>query len=124
MTRSLGHLLFRAAIVLIFIASVRASLAQRAGFTPVTREMLLNPSPNDWLMLSRTYDQQRYSPLKEINQQNVGQLRMAWARGFNVGVQETVPVVHDGIMYVATPGATVQALDATNGDLIWEYRRK
>ena len=47
-------------------------------FTPVTQKMLENPSPDDWLMFSRTYDAQRYSPLKQINKQNVGQLKMAW----------------------------------------------
>ena len=41
--------------------------AQTADFKPVTREMLANPSPDDWLMLNRTYDEQRFSPLKEIN---------------------------------------------------------
>ncbi len=39
--------------------------------------MLLNPSPDDWLMYSRTYDAFRDSPLKQINKKNVGQLRMA-----------------------------------------------
>lgn len=105
-------------------AAPPAAVAQVKNFTPVTQEMLLNPSPDDWLMLSRTYDQQRYSPLKQINQQNVSQLRMVWARGFTPGVQETVPLVHQGVMYVVAPGPVVQALDATNGDLIWEYRRK
>src|SRR3954471_21917853 len=105
----------RLLLVTMLFAFIAPASAQKKDYKPVTTEMLVNPSPDDWLMLSRTYDQQRYSPLKDINQQNVGQLRMAWARGFNVGVQETVPVVHDGVMYVATPGATVQALDATNG---------
>ena len=44
-----------------------ASFAQVKNFVPVTQEMLLNPSPDDWLMYSRTYDAQRYSPLKQIN---------------------------------------------------------
>jgi alcohol dehydrogenase (cytochrome c) len=40
------------------------------------------------------------------------------------GQTETIPIVHDGVMYVVNPGAIVQALDATNGDLIWEYKRE
>ena len=51
-----------------------ALLAQVKNFIPVTQEMLLHPSPNDWLMYSRTYDAQRYSPLKQITGANVGQL--------------------------------------------------
>ena len=89
----------------------------------VTREMLLSPSPSDWLMFSRTYDNQRFSPLDQISRQNVAQLQLAWARGMGPGVQEIIPIVYDGVMYVVNPRAVVQALDATNGDLIWEYRR-
>jgi alcohol dehydrogenase (cytochrome c) len=85
--------------------------------------MLENPSPNDWLMFSRTYDAQRYSPLNQITKQNIAQLRMVWSRGIGAGQTETIPIVHDGVMYVALPGAIVQALDATNGDVLWEYKR-
>jgi alcohol dehydrogenase (cytochrome c) len=75
-------------------------------------------------MFSRTYDAQRFSPLKEINQQNVGMLRLAWSRGMTPGQTESIPLVHDGVMYVINPGAIIQALDGSTGDLIWEYKRK
>src|SRR5689334_6570794 len=101
-----------------------AALAQVKSFVPVTGDMLLNPSPDDWLMYSRTYDAQRYSPLKQITKQNVGQLRLAWERGMGAGQTETIPIVHNGVMYVVNPGAVVQALDAGTGDLLWEYKRK
>ncbi len=100
-----------------------AAWAQVDNFMPVTQEMLLNPSPDDWLMFSRTYDSQRFSPLDQINRQNVGQLRVAWVRGMGPGMHENIPIVHQGVLYVVNPEAVVQALDATNGDLIWEYRR-
>lgn len=93
------------------------------NFTPVTDEMLRNPSPNDWLMYSRTYDAFRDSPLTQINTKTVKNLRMAWVRDLEDGVTETIPIVHDGVMYVIAPGGFVDALDATNGDFIWEYRR-
>jgi alcohol dehydrogenase (cytochrome c) len=92
------------------------------SFTPVTQEMLMNPSPDDWLMPSRTYDWQRFSPLKQINTQNVGQLSLVWAREMEDGSNEHIPLVHQGVMYVANPGNVIQALDASNGDLLWEYR--
>jgi len=92
-------------------------------YKPVTNEMLLNPSPDDWLQFSRTYDAWRYSPLKQINKKNVGELREAWVRGLPAGITETIPIVHDGVMYLITPGGGVQAIDATNGDIIWEYKR-
>jgi alcohol dehydrogenase (cytochrome c) len=98
--------------------------AQVQNFKPVTQQMLENPSPDDWLMYSRTYDAQRFSPLKQVTRDNVGQLRMAWSRGLPAGQTETIPLVHDGVMYVVVPGAIVQALDASTGDLLWEYKRK
>ncbi len=97
--------------------------AQTADFRPVTDATLASPDPADWLMLSRTFDEQRFSPLNQINKSNVGQLRMAWARGLPNGTQESTPIVYRGVMYLYAPGASIQAVDATNGDLLWEYQR-
>src|ERR1700747_2584001 len=111
-------------LVVAVVTAVALAPAQVVkDYKAVTQQMLENPSPNDWLMYSRTYDAQRYSPLNQINKENVGQLSLAWTRGFGAGTTETIPVVHNGVMYVVTPGAIIQALDATNGDLIWEYKR-
>src|SRR6516162_3595615 len=62
--------------------------AQVSDFRPVTDAVLANPDNADWLMLNRTYDEQRFSPLNQINKGNVGQLRMAWSRGLPPGTQE------------------------------------
>ena len=110
-----------AAALLSAVAS--HAVAQTAGFKPVTDEMLANPDPADWLMISRTFDQHRFSPLNQINKDNVGQLRMAWTRGLPAGTQEATPIVYRGVMYMNVPGGNVQAINATNGDLIWEYAR-
>ena len=74
-------------------------------------------------MLNRSYDEQRFSPLTQINKSNVGTLRMAWSRGLPNGTQESTPIVYRGVMYLYAPGASIQAVDATTGDLIWEYKR-
>jgi PQQ-dependent dehydrogenase (methanol/ethanol family) len=116
-----------ASMIRVLLLGMLAALSQAQvvkDFVPVTQDMLLNPSPDDWLMYSRTYDAQRFSPLKQVNRSNVAQLRMAWTRGLGPGTSETIPIVHNGIMYLVEPGAIVEALDATNGDLIWEYKRK
>jgi alcohol dehydrogenase (cytochrome c) len=62
-------------------AFIPATATLAAEFKPVTAEVLLNPDPADWLMINRTYDEQRFSPLNQINRSNVGELRMAWTRG-------------------------------------------
>jgi alcohol dehydrogenase (cytochrome c) len=97
--------------------------AQVQGFKPVTAAELANPSPNDWLSFSRTYDDQRFSPLNQITRQNVGQLRMAWSRGTPAGTVESTPIVRGGTMYILTSTGGVMAMNATNGDLLWEYTR-
>ena len=102
---------------------VPAALAQVDAFVPVTQAMQANPDPADWLHISRTYDQHRFSPLSQITKANVAQLRMAWSRGLPAGTQESTPIVYRGVMYVMAPGASIQALDAASGDLIWEYQR-
>jgi PQQ-dependent dehydrogenase (methanol/ethanol family) len=116
--------MFRTAFLTALAITIPLNAQVTKNYVPVTEQMLLNPAPGDWLMYSRTYDAQRFSPLKEINRGNVGQLRMAWTRGLGPGTIETIPIVHNGIIYVIEPGGIVQALDGTNGDLIWEYKRK
>ncbi len=49
---------------------------------------------------------------------------MVWSRGLGVGASETIPIVRNGVLYTVHPGAIVQALDATNGNLIWQYERE
>src|SRR5262245_35935419 len=108
----------------LLLACTTLVAAQVRDFKPVTDEVLLDPDPADWLMLNRTFDQQRFSPLAQIDKSNVGQLRMAWSRGLPAGTQESVPIVYRGIMYLYAPGASIQAVDATTGDLIWDYVRE
>ena len=89
--------------------------------TPVTDEMLLNPPDGDWLMWRRTYDGWGYSPLDQINKENVGDLRLAWSWAMTPGRTQETPLAHDGIVYVQNSDAVIQALDGATGDLIWEY---
>ncbi len=93
------------------------------NFVPRPEALLLNPDPGDWLSFSRTLDAQRFSPLAQIDTSNVDKLTLAWSRGMAEGLSYTIPLVYDGILYVTTPDSAILALDATNGDLVWEYRR-
>jgi alcohol dehydrogenase (cytochrome c) len=108
---------------LFCFACITCTWAQVQNFKPVTTADLANPSPNDWLSFSRTYDDQRFSPLNQITRQNVSQLRMAWSRGTPAGTVESTPIVRGGTMYILTSTGGVEALDATNGNLLWEYTR-
>lgn len=108
----------------VLVAAAWGVSAQVEPVRRVTDDALRNPAPADWLQSRRTYEGWSYSPLDQITRDNVGQLQLAWSWAMGDGNQQTTPLVHDGIMYLANPGSTVQALDAATGDLLWEYRRE
>ena len=113
-----------AAAAASFALGVSTAQAQPAGeFVPVTDAMLQDPDPADWPMWRRTLDGWGYSPLDQVNRDNVGELQMAWSRALPQGTQEVTPLAYDGVVYMPTLTDIIQALDATDGDLIWEYRR-
>jgi lanthanide-dependent methanol dehydrogenase len=87
----------------------------------------MSENPKDWVMPARTYDAQRYSPLKQINTANVGKLQVAWS--FSTGVlrgHEGAPLVIGNVMYVHTPFPNnVFALDLDHdGKILWKYEPK
>ena len=94
------------------------------GFTPVSAGQLVSPPDGDWLHWRRTPDGHGYSPLSQINASNVESLQLAWVWGMEDGVSQSTPLVRDGILYLTNHGNVIQALDASEGTLLWEYRRK
>ncbi|MYN68231.1 MAG: PQQ-binding-like beta-propeller repeat protein [Acidobacteria bacterium] len=120
---SRAYLVCLVAAVLLAASAFPAG-AQDRDFTPVSDAVLQDPDPADWLNWRRTLDGWGYSPLDQVDQDNVGDLRLVWSWGLEPGVSQTTPIVHDGVMYIANPGNVVQALDAGTGDFIWEYRRE
>ena len=90
-------------------------------FVPVTDEMLRNPDPADWPMMRGNYYAQSYSPLDQINADNVGGLQLEWVWNMHDGNSEPAPLVYGGVIYLINPGNVIQALDGRTGDLIWEH---
>lgn len=102
-----------------------------AAHTPVTQDMLLNAQQSgDWLMYGHNYTNNRFSPLNQINTQNVRNLvpRMVFQTGVEkLGSFETTPVVVNGIMYIttpATPNNIVIAVDLRTQKTLWRYEHK
>ncbi len=105
------------------LLSSSSSLAQIAEFDAVTDEMLQNPPTGEWLSWRGRQNSWGYSPLDQINTDNVKQLQLVWSWAIDdTGSGQAAPLVHNGVMFIPVPGGVVQALDAANGDLIWEYR--
>src|SRR5690606_9064096 len=91
------------------------------GFVPVTDDMLANPDPADWPMIRRDYHATSFSPLDQIDRDNVGNLQLEWVWSMRDGTSEPSPLVYGGIIYLTSPGNLIQALDGRTGDLIWEH---
>ena len=93
----------------------------------VNTERLLaaDSEPGNWMAHGRTYSEQRYSPLTQINDENVADLGLAWHfdLGDTRGIEAT-PIVVDGVMYVTGGWSKVFALDAKTGAEIWRYDPK
>ena len=95
-----------------------------AGSGAVDTQRLLNVDhePGSWLTTGRTYAEQRYSPLKQINDKNVDQLGLAWQFKYELDrVVEATPVVVDGVLYTTGAYSMVYALDAVTGKQLWKY---
>lgn len=111
------------------LAALTASVswAGAAWSEPVTPERLVAAGTEaeaaNWLMVHRSYDSHRFSPLTEINAGNVSGLRLAFSvplgglepSAFGVGAYEGTPLVNDGAMYLTDPWGTPYKIDVSSG---------
>ena len=124
------------AIVLMAVSPLRAApeaIAQKSAPPQAThqapidsiRALAANADTANWLLHGRTYDEQRFSPLKKINADNVGKLGPAWIyeTGTKRGLEST-PIVVDGVLYATGTWSVVYALDAASGRELWRYDPK
>ncbi len=128
-----GALFARAASVFLLSAAIscswQADNIQTKKSTPaqVTASRIINADqePQNWLSHGRTYDEQRYSPLRQINESNIHRMGLDWFFDFETrrGMEAT-PLVVDGILYVSGSWSQVYALNAKTGELLWQYDPK
>src|SRR5258708_20835653 len=120
-----------AAIFFAIISGLFMRRATSAEHSPnaanitATRINAADRDPDNWMSYGRTYSEQRFSPLKQINVQNVSQLGLAWFYDLDTNRgQEATPLVIDGVIYFTTAWSKVFALDAVTGKLIWSHDPK
>ncbi len=119
----------RAPSVCFVLISAALALAgcQKTGAEAVdgARIIAADQHPGDWMSYGRTYSEQRFSPLTEINDANAGQLGLAWHAELDTfRGQEATPIVVDGVIYVSTAWSKVNAYDGATGKLLWAYDPK
>ena len=78
--------------------------------------------PGVWLSHGRTYSEQRFSPLEQVNASNISQLGLTWTEELDtMRGMESTPIVVDGVMYVTSAWSVVYALDARTGERLWKF---
>ena len=98
--------------------------ANTQGAGNVTHQRLLNADsdPDNWMAHGRTWSEDRFSPLTQINADTIDRLSLAYTVEFDTNRgQEATPIVVDGVMYVSTAWSKVMALDAATGEQLWFY---
>ena len=76
---------------------------------------------DDWPGFGRTYGEQHYSPLAQIDRSSVGRLGLAWSYDLPPGNPLSGPVEAKGVLYTATGYSVVRAFDVATGKLLWEH---
>ena len=101
-----------------------SACGERASEGAITAESLLAAGEDsaNWITHGRTYSEQRFSPLDQVNAENVGELGLAWFADMDTSRgQEATPLVMDGKLYLTTAWSKVKAFDAATGEALWEY---
>ena len=120
------------AIALFLAASCACNRTEVASNTrrkpaDVNESRIINADrePGNWMAYGRTYSEQHFSPLDQINDQNVSQLGLAWYDKLDTNRgQEATPIVVDGVMYFTSAWSKVFAVNAATGQLLWSYDPK
>lgn len=93
----------------------------------ISDSMMLSAASDEsnWLLHGRTYDNQRYSPLKQITADNIKSLNLvALVQTGMTASFETTPIVANGVMYITTPVVNhkmiIMAINASTGERLWD----
>ena len=109
-------------LALIAVISLRAAVPVSAQSVDAERIRHADREPGAWLSYGRTYDEQRYSPLSQIDADNVSELGLVWTydTGRDRG-HEATPLVANGTLYLTTSWSGVHAVDLETGEAKWSY---
>jgi PQQ-dependent dehydrogenase (methanol/ethanol family) len=99
-----------------------AAAASGPAHVTAQRAVKADKEPGQWMMYGGTYSEQRFSQLKKIDSNNVGQLGLQWFADYETNQnQHGSPLYIDGVIYVSTSRNVVHAFDAKTGKQLWKY---
>src|SRR5688572_9915210 len=109
---SARNICLTAALALLLAAS--SSFAQRA-----------RPADREWKVFGGTAENTHYSPLRQINRDNVARLKVAWSYdtgdAFPGSELQCNPIITGGVLYATTPKMRVIAVDSATGEVRWSF---
>ena len=113
------------AVVALLFASLACAGRDHTVAIDDARLLAANADSANWLTYGRTYDEQRFSPLREVNDSTVARLGLVWSHELGTTrALEASPIVVDGIMYTTGSWSVVYAYDAATGRQLWTYDPK
>jgi len=109
----------------ILISHISADNSGKAGNVTESRILADANEGSNWLLNGRNFEAQHFSPLRQITDQNIAGLGLAWYLDIDsaMGIVSE-PIVVDGVAYVSAPQSKVYAVDATSGKLLWKFDPK
>src|SRR5882762_6896242 len=111
-----------ASAAVVIVGHSSTDTTAKPGDVNETRIMADAATGNNWLVNGRTNDSKHFSPLKQINDQNVASLGLAWYLDYD-GLMGVVsePIVVDGVIYISAPLSKIYAVQASTGKVLWKY---
>jgi alcohol dehydrogenase (cytochrome c) len=115
------------ALLILCVATANAEAPQMPELTPVSQARLDagTTDTTGWVMYGGNYENWRFSPLTDINRDNVGKLVPTWL--FQTGIPGQLagaPIVADGVVYLTASYNHLYALDAKSGEPLWHYEHQ
>jgi len=105
-------------------STAATSVAEAANVTQQRLDAAAS-EPGQWMMVGGTYDERHYSPLAQIDRDNVDKLSLSWFADYDTNLsQQGTPLYIDGVIYVSTAWSKVYAFDARTGQQLWQYDPK
>src|SRR5258708_27684095 len=124
-SRTIGLVTLCLAVAMGIALHLSAGSPAKPGDVTEARVIADAADGHNWLLNGRTFDEQHFSPLKQITDKNVGSLGLAWSLDIDSAMGVVAePIVVDGVIYVSAPQSKIYAVDAASGKLLWKFDPK
>ena len=111
--------------VALLLATLACTGADRTVAIDDARLVAADADSANWLTYGRTYDEQRFSPLRQVNDSTIAKLGLVWSHDLpTTRALEATPIVVDGTLYTTGSWSVVYAYDAATGKQLWTHDPK